>query len=381
MRFDLALSSRLSEWEAHRDPLARGFGEFFAQRFRYLYLRDLPAGASLSLSIRARWKLTLRNGEYESTATSAPARGWGLFHKEMAGLAAQMGCHGLAEVRLLDGGTNSEEALLHFALSFAGDSPEESLQRAVELDTGFKEARYQLAKRQVAAGDVESAVAQMQGVLFADVERPRDFAGEMWRRNHLWEAREVLRHACAQDPDTASTCRMLASVALSLGGREEARSFAARAVALDPTDHRHWRLMGDVQRALGEPEKAARFLRIGLEMKKDDPELLESLSASLLEQGRLEESIKSLERAVYLDPKPETLGALAYALAQKGDLAGAMDAVTRAIEKDGGNPRFHILAGDIMVRRGDALAAQSFFHAAEALSPGAKIQFEGGNLV
>lgn len=381
MRFDLSLSSRLSEWDAHRDTLGRGFGEFFAQRFRYLYLRDLPSSVSLALSIQKRWKLTLQNGEYESAATSAPTRGWQLFHREMAGLAAQLGCHGLAELRLLDGGTDSEAALLSFAISFAGDMPEDSLRRAIESDRNFKEARYQLAKRLVAAGEVEPAVALMEGVIFAGVERPRDFPCELWRRNHLWEAREVLRHACAREPETASNCRMLASIALTLGGRDEARSFAARAVALDPTDHRHWRLLGDVQRAVGEPEKATRFLRIGLEIKKDDPALLESLSGSLMEQGRLEESIQWLERAVYLEPKPETLGTLAYALAQKGDLAAALEAVTRAIEKDGGNPRFHILAGDIMVRRGDALAAQSFFHAAEALSPGAKIQFEGGNLV
>jgi tetratricopeptide (TPR) repeat protein len=381
MRFDLALGSRLVQWEAQRDFLARGFGEFFAQRYRYLYLRDLPATAVASLSIQQRWRLAVRASTYESIGTAAADRGWQLFHRELAKLAAQEGAPEQSKVRLADGGTNSEQGFLSFILSFAGDHPEESLSTAITTDPGFKEARYQLAKRLVVDGQVEEAIRLMTGVEFLDGDRPRDFASELWRRNHLWEAREVLRYFCAHQPETAANCRMLASITLLLGGREEARSYAARALALDPADHRHWRLLGDVQRAIGEPEKAARFLRMGLDIKKDDPGLLESLSASLMEQGRLEESIQWLERAVCLEPKSESLASLAYARAQKGDLAGAMEAITRAIEKDSGNPRLHILAGDIMVRRGDAMAAQSFFHQAEALAPGAKIQFEGGNLV
>ena len=381
MRFDLTLGSRLSEWEAHHDPLARGSGEFFALRFRQIFLRDLPLTVTATLAIQQRWKLTIRNGEYESSATSASTRGWQLLHREMAKLASESGLAAVSEERLLDGGTTVEAALLSFLLSFTADSPETLLRRAIETDPGFKEARYHLAKRLVTDREVDAAIRLMRDVTFAGDERRRDFAGELWRRNHLWEAREVLRRACATEPETASNCRMLASVTMLLGGRDEARSFAARAVALDPTDHRHWRLLGDVQRALGEPEKAARFLRIGLELKKDDAGLLESLSASLLEQGRVDESVQWLEQAVTLEPKPETLGSLAFALARKGDWNGAMDAVTRAIQIDGGNPRFHILAGDIMMRRGDAVAAQTFFHTAEALQPDAKILFEGGNLV
>lgn len=381
MRFDLALGSRVARWEEHRDLLARGFGEFLAQRFRYLYLRDVPGGAAASLSIRQRWRFTVRAGEYESTGTAGSDRGWQLLQRELAKLAAQQGGRDLSRARLDDGGTVSEQALLCFILSLTGDDPEERLREAIEADPDFKEARFHLAKRRVVERRVEEAIRLMEGVEFEDEERARDFAGELWRRNHLWEAREVLRYFCAREPETAANCRMLASVTLMLGGREEARSYAARALALDPSDHRHWRLLGDVQRAIGEPEKAARFLRMGLDLKKDDPGLLESLSASLMEQGRLEESIQWLERAVFLEPKSESLASLAYALAQKGDLAGALEAITRAIEKDSGNPKLHILAGDILMRRGDAMAAQTFFHQAEALEPGAKIQFEGGNLV
>ncbi|HET6921544.1 MAG TPA: tetratricopeptide repeat protein, partial [Anaeromyxobacteraceae bacterium] len=215
---------------------------------------------------------------------------------------------------------------------------------ALAADPGSAGARYGLARAALGRGDEAAAVAELERALALD---PRlapaalALAGIQWRRGDLAGARKAFEGAVALDPRGAAARARLGAVELESGRAEAAVSHLEAAVNLDGAlgEARGWlgrallargdtvRAVEELRRALRlEPESADHHLWLGAALERanapgeaeaeyraalardprrvDGHERLAALSAA---QGRCQDGIPELEKALKVAPRQQRL--------------------------------------------------------------------------
>ena len=152
--------------------------------------------------------------------------------------------------------------------------------------------------------------------------------------------RNLLRTVVEQAPDfspgysglAVSTAQLVQYAAPDEAGalRAEARKAADRALALDPANGETYFALSMLIPAQNVAEREALFQK-GLKVDPDEPTLNSSLAALLSDEGRFEQALTHLRRAVMLDPlSPRKTAALAQGLANTGQIGEATATINRA---------------------------------------------------
>lgn len=155
------------------------------------------------------------------------------------------------------------------------------------------------------------------------------------RRGLHGESRAAFERALVLEPNSADAHYELGLWFFHINQFEEAARHFDSAVALGPQRARSLDYLAFSLEMLGEPEAAERNYRAALEANREpffDPTLDFNFGRFLLKQGRLEESLVHIERAIELFPKrrgPRYERAKLYLA--RGDFQAALEDAERAL--------------------------------------------------
>ncbi len=266
-------------------------------------------------------------------------------------------------------GTASEEA---------GDDAEaqRAYEHAIRIWPEFSDAQYNLAGIYARQGRFEAAVRHYRAAL---AEQPGNVSylvnlgqslGALGRRQ---EAVTVLRRALDLDPRSDRAWTILGSAYLARGAATAAIAAYREALQIDPRNADYFRNLGLALVEAGEPEAAAAFTS-GLSIRPDDPELLVGLGLLHLREGRPEDAVPRLTRAVELQPRqPMYSFQLGRALEGTGRPARAAAAYREAIRLAPEVPLPHCSLGRLLGRRGEADGAVAALETCARLDPGGRV--------
>lgn len=350
----------------------------------------VPAAASLTgqLWISDRWQAEIAvNGERK--AEEAP---FALGHHLLARLAEfavhQLGGE-LSQPVLRsfeDLATPSPAALLHF---LAGN-----LRRGFELDPAMVAIRTALARDLLGVSKTEPAAALLRGIAVHDGFAAAELGIGLWAAGETQVSFELLQAAVKSDPENGLALAALSSlllrrvqsegIAAGEPGHEawdEALLLATEATQKASDDFRTWAALADVHRAGGNFDQAAFFYGFALRLEPEAASVLKDASACWLQARQPERALPLIERARAAAPQDaENAGNLAFARLLLGDAPAALAAAREAAELGPGNPRLHVLHGELALKAGKREEALDAWARAAALEPGFVINPEGGNL-
>ncbi|HYQ80304.1 MAG TPA: tetratricopeptide repeat protein, partial [Anaeromyxobacteraceae bacterium] len=254
----------------------------------------------------------------------------------------------------------------------AGDAAEARYREALALDPFSARARYGLARAAQGRGDEKAALAELEQALALDPRLAPALlmqASIQWRRGDLATARKSLEAAVALDPRSAVARTRLGAVELESGHAEAAVAHLEAAVNMDGAlgEARGW--LGRALLARGEGVRAVDELRTAVRLEPDsadhhlwlgaaleatnapaeaeeeyrtaqakDPrriEPLERLAALKAAQGRCQDGIPDLERALKVAPREQRLRvAMGDCLRKLGKNAEAIRLYREALKAD-----------------------------------------------
>jgi tetratricopeptide (TPR) repeat protein len=100
--------------------------------------------------------------------------------------------------------------------------------------------------------------------------------------------------------------------------------------------------------------KATEYLREGLRLKPDQPEMVNVLATCLAKIGQIDEAIIYFSKSLTIEPNsPETHQNIAIALATKGDLKKAAQHFERSLQLDPNSPDIYYNLGRLYSQKGD----------------------------
>jgi tetratricopeptide (TPR) repeat protein len=186
------------------------------------------------------------------------------------------------------------------------------------------------------------------------------FAAMCWRHEGSFSDEEVLwRDTLAANPGAWAAHDRLAAMLLTQGREADALEHFRLAVQSEPLQPMARANYGYALSRVGRQDEAIEQYRIGLRLE-NAPLLHTVLALTYANTDRYDESIEQCREALALDPaSPQAYCALGYVLQKKGDLKGAVENLTRALQID---PDLHegriVLARTYMLlkRDDDALA-------------------------
>ena len=119
-----------------------------------------------------------------------------------------------------------------------------------------------------------------------------------------------------------------------------------------------------------------RDLKAALELRPDEPELLNYLGYTWIDRGeRLAEALGMVERAVAANPQSGAMvDSLGWAHYRLGDYKKAVDLLEQAVELEAGDPEINNHLGDAYWRVGRRIEAEYQWRRVLTLDPDAKIK-------
>ena len=213
---------------------------------------------------------------------------------------------------------------------------EKELRRAMELGYSYDAVAPLLTQVLVLRGDYKKAIDEFAK---AEVQRPqaraalqtalgRAYLGTL----ELAAARERFTYASGQQPDYAEALVGLARVTAIEGNLADALVKVEAALAKSPALLEGWQLEGDLLSAQGQPDAAALAYRKALDVKPDYLQAHSSLIFLLIQQGKLEDAARQLERMQKLAPKhPQTLYLEALLAFQQRNYVVARDVIQKQL--------------------------------------------------
>lgn len=175
-----------------------------------------------------------------------------------------------------------------------------------------------LARQELDAGDVESAVVRLEAL----------------SDRRMLPARERSR-----------ALALLAQGYETLGDSERATRAAERAVAIGDAHAGAYVALAQLAGSRGDHQTELEYLRTARGLDPRDPRLLLRLAAAADRVGEAREAVRALERAVELAPdEPRYAERLVGYLRGRGDLHGAVYALTGALDRHPADPRLLALA-------------------------------------
>lgn len=156
-----------------------------------------------------------------------------------------------------------------------------------------------------------------------------------WKSGDLARAESALVRSLELDPKHVKTLLNLARVNLDQGRAKDARERLTAALALDSTSGEAYRLMGRVHAVLDQPNEAVAAYRVALSHDPGDVWSMNNMGLLMIQQGRHEEALGPLARAVRLDSTVATFqNNLGIALEHTGRYALAAQAYRAAVAVD-----------------------------------------------
>ena len=232
----------------------------------------------------------------------------------------------------------------------------EHIERALEVNPGHAEARFNLAAAMRNQGRLEDAAACYRKTVEFD---PGNIAAHFNLANVLDDLGEALPAVDAYgkavdlDPDFALAHFNLGVTLNRLERREEAVQSFERAAAIDPGDAATHYNLGTTLHELGRAEEAVEHLNRAVEIDPDSADAHSNLGSALEDLDRIGEAIACYQRALEIDPSHadahNNLGA-AYLSLDRGD--EALDHFERTLDIDPEHPGAHINLSSILLSRG-----------------------------
>jgi tetratricopeptide (TPR) repeat protein len=156
-----------------------------------------------------------------------------------------------------------------------------------------------------------------------------------WKSGDLSRARSALEQSLALDSTNVKTLLNLGRVLLDDGKPEEARTRVEAAVQLDTGSAEVYRMLARVQAATGQRDSSIVSYKLALSIDPADSWSMNNLGLVFIDQGRYEDALPPLARAVELrSDAPVFQNNLGVALERTGHPAAAAEAYRAALKSD-----------------------------------------------
>ena len=122
-----------------------------------------------------------------------------------------------------------------------------------------------------------------------------------WKAGELDRARSAFERSLEIDDKNVKTLLNLSRVLLEQGKPRDALIYVTTAVQLDSMSGDVHRMMGRVRTELRQPNEAVESYRVALSLQPTDVWSMNNMALVLIQQGRFDEALPPLARAVQLD--------------------------------------------------------------------------------
>jgi Flp pilus assembly protein TadD len=183
---------------------------------------------------------------------------------------------------------------------------------------------------------------------------------------------ESFERAIRIKPDHAGAHANLGYLLAREGRIGPAIDHLSRAVALSPDDFRARVHLGDALRESNRAKEAEEEYRHALRLRPGDPEAELRLGSLLLSSGRIDDAIEPLRTATLAGPEQDRVPAwrgLGIALARRGKVKEAIDALRAAVRIAPGDADLRYNLGTLLARDGAIAEATSELEEALRLRP------------
>ena len=175
-----------------------------------------------------------------------------------------------------------------------------------------------------------------------------------WKAGDLARAETAFVRANELDPKHVKTLLNLTRVHLDQGRAKDALGRVNAALALDSSSGEAYRLLGRVRSALNQPNEAVAAYRLALSHDPTDVWSMNNMGLLMIQQGRNEEALGPLARAVQLDSTVAVFqNNLGIALEHTGRFVLATLAYTSALAVDGGYTKAKLSLARVEGRKED----------------------------
>lgn len=179
------------------------------------------------------------------------------------------------------------------------------------------------------------------------------------------EAQDLLKQVLAANPKSAVDLQLSGQLALQTDPNQ-ALDLLRRADAIQP-DARNALLVARAYQKLNQPDASKQYLDKALSRGPNDPNVLRAVAAYYRENGKFDEAIATLQKAVQRNP--DALGDLAYTYGLAGKKKEAADAYTRAANRLPKNQGLQLSAAQALVNVGGFEQASNFLSRVESAEP------------
>lgn len=181
----------------------------------------------------------------------------------------------------------------------------------------------------------------------------------LFQRKNLPEARDTFERALMLRPGLTTLMEWILRLDFALDDKEAAEEHARQLLRNNRANGFANYIMGSIMLYRGRNAEAEDFLRRSVSATAT-PEALNDLAELLRIVGNLGEAKRRIREAISMSPDFyvlwDTLGGI---LADEGDVDGAAEAFSKAIELDRTDPRVNINYARVLIRKGDIVRARS----------------------
>src|SRR5262245_27665568 len=175
-----------------------------------------------------------------------------------------------------------------------------------------------------------------------------------WKSGNLDRAETAFVRANELDPKHVKTLLNLTRVHLDQGRPKDALGRVNAALVLDSSSGEGYRLLGRVRAALNEPNEAIAAYRLALSHNPTDVWSMNNMGLLMIQQGRNEEALGPLARAVQIDSTVAVFqNNLGIALEHTGRFVMATEAYRSALAIDDGYAKAKLSLGRVEGRKED----------------------------
>ena len=185
------------------------------------------------------------------------------------------------------------------------------------------------------------------------------------KMGHTAEAQDLLKQVLAANPKSAVDLQLSGELALQTDP-SQALDLLKRADAIQP-DARSALLVARAYQKLNQPDASKQYLDRALSRGPNDPNVLRAVAAYYRDNGKFDEAIATLQKAV--QKNPDALGDLGYTYGLAGKKKEAADAYTRAANRLPKNQGLQLSAAQALVNVGGFEQASNFLSRVESADP------------
>jgi Flp pilus assembly protein TadD len=191
----------------------------------------------------------------------------------------------------------------------------------------------------------------------------------IWRGSYE-EASRALELALRLKPDWPEALRRLARCRALLGDYAGCRPLGDALLAADPESPWGHLVMAASLSLRDEAEAAEPYLSSARELGAEVPEVLSRLGGLALLRRRPDEAVTIFRETLRLEPdRPDALYGLGCALVEQGDVAGAEQALGRAVQAQYRMPYAHQRLGMLLAAQGRGREAMAALETAQGQKP------------